>query len=193
MASEQRVYYIYSKPNTRMTDIATFAGGCFWCLDAIFRELRGVEKVESGFAGGEGEIDYNTIHARHRGYSEAVQITFDPTIIPYTALLDIFWHMHNPTELNRQGPDTGYEYRSAIFYHSDEQKHAAEESKNQLAEEKEYIDPITTTIEPYTTFVPADEEHQNFYNKNKMNPYCMYRIDPKLAKLRETYRDVLKS
>lgn len=173
-------------------ELATFAGGCFWCFDALFHELRGVEKVESGFAGGEGEIHCDTIHFRHRGYAEAVQLTFDPDSIPYSALLDIFWHLHNPTELNRQGPDIGYEYRSAIFYHSDEQRITAVASKQALEEEGYYKDPIVTTIEPYTTFVSASEEHQNFYNKNKMNPYCMYRIDPKLTKLREMYRDKLK-
>lgn len=175
------------------TSLATFSGGCFWCLDAIYRELRGVETVVSGFAGGEGEIEYDTIHSKHRGYSEAVQITFDPSIISYEDLLDIFWHFHDPTELNRQGPDVGYEYRSAIFYHSQEQKVAAEKSLEDLNVSNSFDKPIVTTIEPYTTFVPANENHQNYYNNNSSQPYCVFRIDPKITKLREKYRDKLKA
>lgn len=167
--------------------IATFAGGCFWCFDAIFRHVRGVEKVESGFAGGEGQINYETIHYTPRGYAEAVQITFDPHVISYEELLDIFWHLHDPTQLNRQGPDVGSEYRSAIFYHTDEQKTAVEKSKAVLETSGEYSAPIVTDIKPFTTFVMADEEHQNFYNRNKANPYCLVMIDPKIAKLKEKY------
>jgi len=167
--------------------VATFAGGCFWCFDAIFRHVRGVEKVESGFAGGEGRINYETIHYTPRGYAEAVQITFDPHVISYDELLDIFWHLHDPTQLNRQGPDVGSEYRSAIFYHTDEQKAAAEKSKAELETSGEYSAPIVTDIKPFTTFVMADEDHQNFYNRNKANPYCLVMIDPKIAKLKEKY------
>lgn len=172
-------------PNT--TETATFAGGCFWCFDTIFRQIKGVEKVESGFAGGEGHIDYSTIHYTPRGYAEAVQVTFDPQQIAYSKLLDIFWHLHDPTQLNRQGVDMGSEYRSSIFCHSDEQQKEAEKSKNTLEEAHEFADPIVTDIKPFTTFVAADEEHQNFYNKNKSHPFCMIMIDPKLSKLKEKY------
>lgn len=171
---------------------ATFAGGCFWCFDAIFRELRGVTEVRSGFSGGDGPIDYSTLHTRHRGYAEAVQIDFDPEQISYDNLLDIFWHMHDPTQLNRQGADVGYEYRSAIFYHDDEQQKAAEASKKAFEKSGEYTDPIVTTIDPYKNFVEADEEHQNFYNRNKLQPYCFVNINPKLAKLREKYAKYTK-
>lgn len=168
-------------------DTATFAGGCFWCFDAVFRHVKGVEKVASGFAGGEGDIDYNSIHYSPRGYAEAVQITFDPDSVSYNDLLDIFWHLHDPTQLNRQGPDVGSEYRSVIFHHSDEQKTAAEEYKMTLDASGEFSEPIVTDIKPFTTFVIADEEHQNFYNKSKGSPYCLIMIDPKITKLKEKY------
>jgi peptide-methionine (S)-S-oxide reductase len=167
--------------------LATFAGGCFWCFDAIFRHVRGVEKVESGFAGGEGRISYETIHYSSRGYAEAVQVTFDPAIISYVELLDIFWHLHDPTQINKQGHDVGSEYRSAVFYHSKEQKELAESTMATLDASGEFSSPIVTDIKPFSTFIVADEEHQNFYNKSKMNPYCLIIIDPKIAKLKEKY------
>lgn len=173
-------------------ETATFSAGCYWCFDALFRQLRGVEKVVAGFAGGTGPITYEDLHMRNNGYSEAVQITFDPQIIPYTVLLDIFWHLHNPTEMNRQGADVGYQYRSAIFYHSPEQKAQAEESKLSLEQSHYYDKPLVTTIEPFTTFVPADEEHQDYYANHSADAYCVYAINPKLQKLREMYRDILK-
>lgn len=173
-------------------ETATFSAGCYWCFDALFRQLRGVEKVVAGFAGGTGPISYNALHEHNNGYSEAVQITFDPSSIPYSALLDIFWHLHNPTELNRQGHDVGYQYRSAIFYHTSEQKAIAEDSKSALEKSHYYDKPIVTSLEPYTTFVPADAEHQDYYAKHSADSYCIYAIDPKLQKLREMYRDTLK-
>ena len=179
---------VTAKSSDAKLETATFAGGCFWCFETIFKQLKGVSSVQSGFAGGEGPIDYNTIHYQNNGYAESVHFNYNPNIIPYDVLLDIFWHLHNPTELNRQGYDVGKEYRSVIFYHSPKQHKLAEKSKSILEASNEFKKTIVTEIQPFTTFVKADEHHQNFYEKNKMNPYCMFIISPKLSKLREKYR-----
>ena len=167
------------------TELATFAGGCFWCMEAVFQQMPGVKKVVSGYTGGSvPNPTYEQVCRHQTGHAEAIQIEFDPAQTSYADLLDIFWQAHNPTELNRQGNDVGDQYRSAIFYHGAEQKKAAEASKEALGKSGKYKDPIVTVIEPAATFYAAEDYHQNYYNDNKnRNPYCQVVIRPKLKKL----------
>lgn len=175
------------------TELATFAGGCFWCTEAIFKRLKGVIAVTSGYSGGKRpNPTYDQIHSGATGHAEAIQIEFDPLVLPYSVLLDVFWHMHNPTTLNQQGADMGSEYRSVIFYHSDEQKKLAEESKKQLEDAKVFKDEIVTEIIPFTSFYKAEQEHQNFYENYTGSPYCTFVIDPKIKKLLEQYGNLVK-
>lgn len=176
-----------------MTEIVTFAGGCFWCTEAIFKRLKGVISVTPGYAGGKRENpSYEQVSTGATGHAEAVQIEFDPTILPFEKLLDIFWHTHNPTTLNQQGADIGTQYRSAIFYHNDQQKEIAEKSKNELENSGTYTTPIVTEIVPFTTFYKAEDYHEDYYEKNKNAPYCTFVIDPKLHKLLEKYGNDVK-
>lgn len=156
---------------------ATFGAGCFWCTEAIFKELKGVERVVSGYAEG----------------AEVAEITFDPKVISYKQLLNVFWHVYDPTTLNRQGNDIGTQYRSAIFYHNDEQKKAAEKSKREIEKEGIYKDPIVTEIIAFEKFYPAETYHQEYYRKNTDAPYCQFVIDPKLQKFREKFKPYLKT
>ena len=172
---------------------ATFAGGCFWCTEAIFRRLKGVKAVSVGYAGGKTDNPrYDEVSTGTTGHAEAVQISFDSSVIPYEKLLDIFWHTHNPTTLNRQGNDVGTQYRSIIFYHTDKQKEEAEKSKEQLQQSGQYADPIVTEIKPYEKFYPAESYHENYYEKNTNAPYCMFVIDPKIQKLLREYENDVK-
>jgi peptide-methionine (S)-S-oxide reductase len=174
-------------------ELATFAGGCFWCTEAIFKRLKGVISVIPGYAGGQKENpSYEQIHAEETGHAEAVQITFNPSLIPYEKLLDVFWHTHNPTTLNQQGNDIGTEYRSVIFFHTDKQKALALQSKDALDEEGMYKDPIVTEIIPYTSFYPAEEYHKDYYDKNKNMPYCTFVINPKIQKLLKEFGNDVK-
>ena len=156
-------------------EIATFGAGCFWCVEAIFKQLKGVEKVVSGYSEG----------------AEVIQVTFNPQIISYKNLLEVFWKVHDPTTLNRQGPDVGTQYRSVIFYHSDEQKNQAEESKKTLEKQKFYKDPIVTKIVPFENFYLADEYHQEYYLRNSDQPYCRIVIDPKIQKFKKDFSHLL--
>lgn len=172
---------------------ATFAGGCFWCTEAIFKRLKGVVSVEPGYAG--GQVDnptYQEVCAGTTGHAEATQITFDPSVIPYEKLLEIFWHTHNPTTLNRQGNDVGPQYRSVVFYHDEMQKNTAEKSKKDLEESHIYPDPIVTTIEPFTNFYVAEDYHKNYFDNHKDAPYCNAVIDPKVKKLLTEYGNDVK-
>lgn len=174
-------------------ELATFANGCFWCTEAVFQRLKGVESIVSGFTG--GTIDnptYDQVHTGKTGHAEAIQITFDPTIITYDTLLEVFWATHDPTSLNRQANDVGTEYRSAIFYHTEAQKTAAEASKQRLEQSGKYARPIVTEIVPYTQFYKADLIHQNFYNENRYSPYCQVIIDPKIQKLLKEFSKEIK-
>lgn len=168
---------------TETKQTATLAAGCFWCVEAVFQRIKGVEHVVSGYIGGTVENPtYEEVCSGTTGHAEAVQITFNPQVVSYEKLLDLFWEMHDPTTLNRQGHDIGTQYRSAIFYHSEEQKKIAEESKK--AHAKDFKDPIVTEITPAGVFYPAEDYHQNYYNLNaSKNPYCRVVIDPKLRKL----------
>lgn len=172
---------------------AIFAGGCFWCFEAIFKRLKGVADAVSGYSGGTTDNPtYDKIHLQKTGHAEAVQVKFDPKIISYEKLLEVFWHLHDPTTINRQGNDIGAEYRSIIFYHSEEQKKLAEESKEKIEKERMYPDPIVTTIEPFKAFYKAEPHHQNYYERNNNAPYCRYVIDPKIQKLMIQFKEDVK-
>ena len=164
------------------TELATFGAGCFWCVEAVLEQLDGVLDVRSGYMGGELERPtYKQVCAGTTGHAEVVQVTFDPARISYAALLDWFWQLHDPTTLNRQGADVGEQYRSAIFYHSDEQRQAAERSKTAAA--ADFGDPIVTEITPAATFYEAEDYHQGYYQANREQGYCRMVIRPKLEKL----------
>ncbi len=176
-----------------MTELATFASGCFWCTEAIFKRLKGIISVTSGYAGGNSkDPSYEQVSTGATGHAESLQIKFDPSIIPYHHLLDIFWHTHNPTTLNQQGADRGTQYRSIIFYHSDEQKKIAENSKEELEKSGTYKDPIVTEIVPFTNFYPAEDYHKDYYDTNKSAPYCTFVIDPKIQKLLKEFGNDVK-
>jgi peptide-methionine (S)-S-oxide reductase len=172
-------------------EIATLANGCFWCTEAIFQMVKGVEKVESGYAGGTVENPtYEEVSDGDTGHAESLQITFDPNVISFKDLLFIFFRTHNPTTLNQQGADVGTQYRSAIFYHNEKQKIEAEESLQEA--QSLYDDPIVTVIEPFTNFYPAEDYHKNYYELHKSAPYCKFVIDPKVQKMRKEFQKFLK-
>ena len=172
---------------------AVFGMGCFWCAEAVFEELSGVESVVSGYAGGQTEDPtYNQVSNGKTGHAEAVEVVFDPVKISYGDLLEVFWALHDPTQLNRQGPDVGHQYRSVIFYADEEQKRLAEESKKKLEESGQLENPIVTEIMPLGRFFTAESYHQDFYARNFEAPYCQVVINPKLEKLREKFGSKLK-
>ncbi len=174
-------------------ETATFAGGCFWCTEAIFDRLKGVTSVVPGYAASKVENpSYEAVCTGRTGAAEAIQITYDPAIISYETLLDIFWHTHDPTTLNRQGNDIGTQYRSAIFYENEQQKETALKSKEALEQSGAYKKPVVTEITPFTNFYPAENYHKDYYDRNRSQPYCMFVIDPKVQKLLKSYRKELK-
>ena len=174
-------------------EIATLGSGCFWCTEAIFQELEGVEKVESGYMGGQTlNPTYKDICTGETGHAEVCQITFNPEVISFTDLLEVFWMVHNPTTLNRQGADVGTQYRSVIFYHSDEQKTIANELLEKLDKSGSWDDPIVTEISASEKFYKAENYHQNYFNQNKSQPYCSFVIKPKQDKFRKVFKDKLK-
>jgi peptide-methionine (S)-S-oxide reductase len=175
-------------------EVATLAGGCFWCLEAVFDQLLGVESVESGYSGGQTlNPTYEEVCGGTSGHAEAVQVTFDPAVLSYEDLLGVFFTIHDPTTLNRQGNDIGTQYRSAIFYHSPQQKDVAEKVVAKLAKDKLFGAPIVTQIVPAAPFHIAEAGHQEYYQRvGGGNPYCSYVIDPKVAKFRKKYFDRLK-
>src|SRR5438874_3308492 len=158
-------------------DTAILAGGCFWCTEAIFNRLKGVTGVVSGYAASKvANPSYEAVCSGRTGAAEAIQITYDPSVISYDKLLDIFWHVHDPTTLNRQGHDVGTQYRSAIFYHNDEQKHTALASKEALEHSGAYKKPVVTEIVPFTNFYPAEDYHTDYYDRNRSQGYCQFVI-----------------
>jgi peptide-methionine (S)-S-oxide reductase len=174
-------------------ELATLGGGCFWCLEAVFEQLQGVEKVESGYAGGRTtNPTYHDVCSGATGHAEIVQVTFDPARLSYRDLLDVFFATHDPTTKNRQGADIGTQYRSAIFHHSPEQKAAAETRIAELNAEKIWPAPIVTEVVPFTTFYPAEGYHQGYYRGNPGQGYCMAVISPKVAKFRKRFVGKLK-
>ncbi|MDQ5981812.1 MAG: peptide-methionine (S)-S-oxide reductase [Patescibacteria group bacterium] len=173
-------------------EVATFAGGCFWCTEAIFKRLKGVIKVLPGYTGGATENPtYKSVSSGKSGHAECIQIEFDSEVITFQKLLDVFLHTHNPTTLNRQGHDIGTQYRSAIFYHSEAQKEIAESSINKLEVENLYEDPIVTKIVPFQKFYEAEDYHKNYFEKNRNAPYCNAVIEPKLQKFLKDFRVVV--
>jgi peptide-methionine (S)-S-oxide reductase len=179
---------------TGTREVATLAGGCFWCIEAVFEQLQGVERVVSGYAGGAvADPTYKEVCTGTTGHAEVAQITFDPAVIGYRDLLEIFFAFHDPTTLNRQGRDEGTQYRSAIFFHSPEQERAAREVIADLTREKVFDDPIVTQVAQLTVFYPAEDYHQGYYRENSEQPYCRATITPKVAKLRAKYGARLKT
>ena len=177
-----------------MQQTATLAGGCFWCLEAVFDQLKGVESVKSGYMGGKSaNPTYEDVCSGATGHAEVVQVTFDPEAVSYEDLLGVFFAIHDPTSLNRQGNDVGTQYRSAIFHHSPEQKMAAEQVIARLTQEKLFAKPIVTEVVPAAAFHPAEAYHQQYFERvGAANPYCSYVIEPKVAKFRKHYVDRLK-
>ena len=179
--------------NEEILEKATLAGGCFWCTEAVFQRLNGVERVTSGFTGGKIKNPaYREIITGRTGHAEAIQIEFDPSLIGYEELLLVFFATHDPTTLNRQQNDVGTQYRSGIFYHSEEQKRTAEKVIELLEKENTFKDPIVTEVTEASSFYVAETEHQDFYNQHRQQPYCQYIIDPKITKLKKLFSDKLK-
>jgi peptide-methionine (S)-S-oxide reductase len=174
-------------------EVATLGAGCFWCVEAIYQRLDGVEKVESGYSGGSiKNPSYEQVCTGRTGHAEVIQVTFDPKKLSFKELLEVFFKTHDPTTLNKQGGDVGTQYRSAIFYRTDEQKKTAEQVKKETEAAKVWDDPIVTEISPFTEFYKAEEYHQDYYNQNSYQPYCMMVINPKLSKFKKEFKNKLK-
>jgi len=175
------------------TETATLGGGCFWCMDAVFRRVRGVESVTCGYAGGQSEDpDYEAVCRGDTGHAEVVRVEFDPDVVSYRELLEIFFGVHDPTTPNRQGPDVGSQYRSIVLAESPEQERTARETMAELEEEGIWDAPLVTEVEPLETFYPAEDYHQDYFRKNPEQGYCRAVVAPKVQKLRRTFRDHLK-
>ncbi|MSR35740.1 MAG: peptide-methionine (S)-S-oxide reductase [Gemmatimonadetes bacterium] len=175
-------------------ELATLAGGCFWCLEAAFQELEGVSSVQSGYAGGSvAQPTYQQVCSGSTRHAEVVQVAYDPDVIAYEDLLRVFFTIHDPTTLDRQGGDVGTQYRSAVFYHSDEQRAAAAGVMREIAAAKLYAAPLVTRLESLEKFWPAESYHDDYYRRNPGNRYCQVVIDPKLAKFRKQYADRLRA
>ena len=183
---------LYSQNNKKM-EIATFGSGCFWCSEAIFEKLKGVESVESGYSGGHDKNPtYTEVCKGTTGHAEVIQIKYNPDIITYKDLLEVFWQTHDPTTLNRQGADVGTQYRSVIFYHNQQQKQLAEEYKKKLDDAGIYNKPIVTEISEFSVFYKAEDYHQDYYKNNKAQSYCSFVITPKLDKFKKVFKDKIK-
>jgi peptide-methionine (S)-S-oxide reductase len=176
------------------TEVATLGGGCFWCLEAVYQELRGVEKVESGYSGGDvPNPTYRQVCSETTGHAEVVQVTFDPDEVSYRDILEVYFTIHDPTTLNRQGADVGTQYRSVIFYHTEEQKRTAEEVISEIEAEGIWNNPIVTEVVPLDEFYVAEDYHQNYFRNNGFQPYCQVIIAPKVAKFRKQHLERLKA
>jgi len=191
---QKKTGMVESIENTsEQVDTATFGAGCFWCVEAVFQELKGVQKVESGYSGGaKPNPTYKEVCSGTTGHAEVCRIYFDPSVITYKELLEAFWQSHDPTTLNRQGADVGTKYRSVIFYHNEEQKKAAEFYKEQLNKEKAFHKNVVTEISELQNYYPAEDYHQNYYNQNADQAYCQFVIAPKLEKFRKAFAGKLK-
>ena len=184
-----------NRPNgSSRTEVATLGGGCFWCLEAVYEDLMGVEKVESGYSGGTvSNPTYRQVCSGTTGHAEVVQVTFDPEVVSFREILEVFFTIHDPTTLNRQGADVGTQYRSAIFYHDEEQRRVAEEVLAELEAEGLWPDPIVTEVKPFDAYYRAEDYHQEYYRNNSYQPYCQVVITPKVAKFRSRYLEKLKA
>jgi peptide-methionine (S)-S-oxide reductase len=177
------------EPAGAAVETATFGNGCFWCTEAVFQQIKGVKSVASGYTGGAvPNPTYEQVCNGTTGHAEAIQLTYDPKVVTYPELLEVFWRSHDPTTLNRQGNDVGTQYRSAIFYHSDRQRELAERYKRKLDEAGVYSSPIVTEIVPAAVFYPAEAYHQNFFNENPRQGYCRAVVGPKVEKIRAVFR-----
>jgi peptide-methionine (S)-S-oxide reductase len=177
------------KPMTK----ATFAGGCFWCTEAVYKEIKGVKEVTSGYIGGKNpNPTYKQVCTGLTGHAEAVEIEYDPDLVPYEKLLEVFFATHDPTTLNRQGADAGTQYRSGVFYHDDEQKQIAEKVIDRLDAAKVFPQRIVTEVTEASTFYPAEDYHQDYFENNPFQPYCQAAVSPKVAKVRKVFKDLLK-
>ena len=182
---------VNTTPQGVKTEIATFGTGCFWCTEAVFQELKGVKQVYSGYTGGTvADPTYEEVCSGTTGHAECLQIYFDPSVISFDEMLEVFWESHDPTTLNRQGNDIGTQYRSAIFYHDEEQRKKAEHYKAELDKNKAYDNPIVTEITPFTIFYPAEDYHQNYARLHPENPYITINDLPKVAELRRLFPDL---
>jgi len=181
------------KENNSNVELASFGAGCFWCVEAIFQELKGVDKVVSGYMGGAiKNPSYKEVCSGETGHAEVCQITFNPNVISYDELLEVFWQIHDPTTLNRQGADVGTQYRSVIFYNSEKQKEIAEAYKKKLNDSGAFNKPIVTKISEAPKFYPAENYHQEYFNNNGQQPYCTFVIKPKMEKFKKVFKEKLK-
>jgi peptide-methionine (S)-S-oxide reductase len=182
-----------NQKNMKDLEVATLGSGCFWCTEAFFLRLKGVESVVSGYSGGQiKNPTYREVCSGLTGHAEVIQVKFDPSMISYEEILEVFWNTHDPTTLNKQGADEGTQYRSVVFYHNDSQKKIAEEYKAQLNQSEVYNNPVVTEISPFKEFYPAEEYHQNYYMLNPNQGYCQYVIRPKVEKFNKEYASKLK-
>ncbi|MFT5162975.1 MAG: methionine-S-sulfoxide reductase [Alteromonadaceae bacterium] len=182
----------FDSPGDNKSQHATFGGGCFWCLDAIFREIQGIETINSGFSGGiEPDPSYELACSGQTGHAEVIHIKFDPTLLSYQSILSIFFAAHDPTQLNRQGHDVGPQYRSVIFFHNQQQQQTAHQLITAIDEQALWTDKIVTELTPFDAFYTAPEQHQNFYQKRTTVPYCQIIIHPKLVKIRQLFGQLL--
>lgn len=179
---------------TSATEVATLAGGCFWCLEAVYDQLRGVISVESGYSNGHvSNPTYRQVCSGNTGHAEVARLTFDPSVVSFRELLEVFFTIHDPTTLNRQGADVGTQYRSAIFYHTPEQERVAREVIKEMTEAKLWPNPIVTEVAPINNYTVAEDYHQEYYAHNAYQPYCQVVVAPKVAKFRKKYFDKLKA
>lgn len=179
---------------TKTTDTATFGAGCFWCVEAVFQQVKGVISVASGYSGGMVKNpSYREVCNGTTGHAEVCQIVYDPRQVSFDELLEVFWGTHDPTTLNRQGNDAGTQYRSVVFYHNDNQKQIAEQYKKQLNESKTWPNPVVTEISPFSVFYKAEDYHQNYFNQNGDEPYCQYVVRPKVEKFKKHFQDKMKT
>lgn len=178
---------------TNSTSLATFGGGCFWCMEAVFQQMSGVEKIESGYSGGNTKNPtYKEVCTGETGHAEVIQITFNSSLVSFAELLKVFFTMHDPTTLNRQGNDVGTQYRSVIFYHNAEQQHEAEAVIQEINKQHIYPNPVVTQVMPFSVFYKAEDYHQNYYNQNKEQSYCRFVIQPKVEKFEKIFNDRMK-
>jgi peptide-methionine (S)-S-oxide reductase len=190
---ENKVMNTVNSSTSLNMNTATFGTGCFWCTEAIFQQLEGVEKVTSGYSGGTvPNPTYQQVCSKTTGHAECLNIVYDPKKISFDELLEVFWQTHDPTTLNRQGADVGTQYRSVVFYHNEEQRAKTEKYKAELDKSGAFDKPIVTTLEPFTVFYAAEEEHQNYYNNNGSQGYCQFVIRPKVEKFEKVFKSKLK-
>jgi peptide-methionine (S)-S-oxide reductase len=183
-----------NQPNNQQTETATLAGGCFWCLEAVYDNLKGVLDVVSGYSGGSvPNPDYRLVCTGSTGHAEVIQLTFDPSQISFKEILEVFFTIHDPTTLNRQGNDVGTQYRSAVVYHNEQQKQVTEQVIKDLTDQKVWDRPIVTEVVPFQKFYPAEDYHQEYYENNRFQPYCMVVVAPKVAKFRKHFIEKLKA